>query len=224
MRLPRTLHSLIALIGGLSLSVSASGAIDLLPKELAVHDQAVSVRIVNNGDRAEYVSISLARLLNPGVPLADEKLEPIGETARPALYAFPFRVSLAPGQSKTITLKPLRPVESETVYRLDVKPVVKLLGEARKETAGNIVVNLAFSGLIRQLPANERASVSVTCDADGARINATGNVRYKVTGAEVDGRTLDDFNVYPGVPLPLKGNVVTIPGQPMCSGSPGTAP
>ncbi|MBN3787651.1 hypothetical protein G3N94_12185 [Burkholderia sp. Ac-20353] len=209
----------MTLLAALSCSASAFGAIDLIPKELKVHNKPVSVRIINNGDRAEYVSISLARLLNPGVPLEEEKLEPVGDAAQPTLYAFPFRVSLAPGQSKSITVKPVRAVETETVYRLEVKPVVKVLGESRKQAAGNVVVNLAFSGLVRQLPASERDSISVTCDAQGARVAATGNVRYTVKGAKIDGRELGDFNVYPGVPLPLQGGVVTIPGQPTCNGN-----
>ncbi len=131
-------------------------------------------------------------------------------------------MSLAPGQTKTITLKPLHAVESETVYRLDVKPVLKVLPGEQQKTSGTVVVNLSFSGLVRQLPAKERASLSVTCDASGARLTATGSVRYAVEGARVDGRELDNFNVYPGVPLPLKGHDVTIPGQPVCQGRPGT--
>jgi len=194
------------------------GAIDLLPKEFVVRDQTVSAEIVNNSDHAEYVSISLVRLLNPGVPPDEEKLEPIGEVSQPALYAFPFRVSLAPRQHKTITLKPLRPVDAETVYRLNVRPVIKLIGGERRDLAGSITVSLAFSALVRQLPVDERAEVSVTCDTRGARIVATGSVRYAVKGAIVDGRPVDDFNVYPGVPLPLEGRVVAVPGQPTCRG------
>lgn len=57
----------------------------------------------------------------------------------------------------------------------------------------------------------------MTCDATGARLTATGNVRHTVKGAKVDGHVLDDFNVYPGVPLPLKGRVVSVPGQTACS-------
>jgi len=59
----------------------------------------------------------------------------------------------------------------------------------------------------------------MACDAQGACVAVTGNVRYTVKGAKIDGRELDDFNVYPGVPLPLKGGVVTIPGQPTCNGN-----
>jgi len=207
----------------LLMPVSVLAAIDLIPKEVVVDDQETSVRIVNNGDRPEYVSIALSHLVNPGVPLADEKVVPVGETDQPALYAFPFKVSLAPGQSKTITLKPLRAVDAETVYRLDVKPVLKALAEEQARATGTVLVSLGFSGLVRQLPKAVREGVSMTCDAAGARLTVTGNVRYAVKGAKVDGRELDDFNVYPGVPLPLKGHVVSVPGQTTCSGQGGAS-
>jgi len=211
--------SAFALMIGLLASQSTLGAIDLIPKEVVVHDKATAVQIINNGNRPEYVSISLSRLLNPGVPLEDEKLEPVGEAVKPALYASPFRLSLAPGQTKAITLKPLHPVESETIYRLDVKPVLKVLPDEQHKTSGTVIVNLSFSGLVRQLPAKENASLSVTCDTTGARVAASGSVRYKVEGAEVDGRALDNFNVYPGVPLPLIGHNIEIPGQRVCYGA-----
>ncbi|AOJ96381.1 giant cable pilus chaperone protein [Burkholderia multivorans] len=195
---------------------SVLAAIDLIPKEVVVDGQETAVQIVNNGDRPEYVSISLSRLMNPGVPLAEEKVEPVGESDQPALYAFPFKISLAPGQSKTITLKSLRAVETETVYRLDVKPVLKVSSGEKASATGTVLVSLAFSGLVRQLPNRTRAGLSMTCDATGARLTATGNVRHTVKGAQVDGRVLDDFNVYPGVPLPLKGRVVSVPGQAAC--------
>jgi hypothetical protein len=56
----------------------------------------------------------------------------------------------------------------------------------------------------------------VECEATGARLTATGNVRHRVEGAKVDGQSIDDFNVYPGVPLPVTGHVVENPGHPVC--------
>ncbi|MEK6355261.1 MAG: hypothetical protein V4796_19200 [Burkholderia cenocepacia] len=205
----------------LSVSAPSFAAIDLMPKEVAVDAKVTTVQVVNNGDRPEYVSISLSRLLNPGVPLENERLEPVGESTQPSIYAYPFRMALSPGQTKTITLKPVREVETETVYRLDVKPVVKMLAAEKQAATANIVANLGFSGLVRQLPGKERRTLSVTCEADGARVTATGTVRYPVTGAEAHGHKLDDFNVYPGVPLPVHGRVVKIPGHPACDGGAG---
>ncbi|WZB61377.1 hypothetical protein WJ970_29360 [Achromobacter xylosoxidans] len=85
-------------------SAPASALIDVYPKEIEVRDEAVQVTVSNQGDRPEYVSVSLSRLLNPGVPLRDEKLELIGQTTAPTLYAAPFQMSLSPGQSKRIAL------------------------------------------------------------------------------------------------------------------------
>lgn len=210
-------RALAIAIGCLSIPLPVAGAIDLIPKETVVRDRTVFARVVNNGWHAEYVEISLSRLLNPGVPLKDERLEEVGDSAHPALYAFPFRFSLAPGQTKTITLKPLRPVASETVYRLNVKPVVRMQAERTTATAGSVVISVGFSGLVRQMPEDEREALSVTCAAPGAaRVTATGTVRFTVKGASVDGQPVGDFNVYPGVPLPLNGRVVAIPGHSAC--------
>ncbi|MBN3839066.1 hypothetical protein [Burkholderia sp. Ac-20349] len=203
---------------GLFIPAASFAAIDLMPKEVTVDADTTSVQVVNNGDRPEYVTIALSRLLNPGVPLQDERVEPVAETKHPALYAYPFRMTLAPGQTKTITLKAVRAVETEAVYRLDVQPVIKVLGTEQKKTSANVVVNLGFSGLVRQLPAKPRESLAVECVDEGAMLTATGNVRVRVEGAKVGGHEVDGFNVYPGVPLPLKGHVVVIPGHPTCTG------
>ncbi|WP_175874383.1 hypothetical protein [Burkholderia sp. BCC0397] len=200
----------------LAIPVSASAVIDMLPKEATVEQKSEPITLVNNGDHAEYVTISLSRLLNPGVPLDEERLEPVGDETKPSLYVYPFRVSLAAGQTKIITLKPLRAVDTETVYRLDVQPVIKLLGSERRNTSANVVVSLGFSGLVRQLPPKVREGLDVVCDASGARLTATGTVRYRVEGAQADGHAIDAFNVYPGMPLPLTGRVVEIPGHPAC--------
>ncbi|KVN44504.1 hypothetical protein WT12_23680 [Burkholderia territorii] len=208
----------VVFVGLLIPSASVFAAIDVIPKEVTVETDATSVQVINHGDRPEYVDISLSRLLNPGAPLEEEHLEPVSDAAHPSLYAYPFRMSLAAGQTKTLTLKPLRPVETETVYRLEVKPVVKVLGAEKKTTSASVTVNLAFSGLVRQLPARQRETLAVECGEQGATVTATGNVRSRVEGAKVEGRVLDTFNVYPGVPLPVGGKVVEIPGHSVCRG------
>lgn len=197
----------------------AAATIDLFPKEIVIDSGTTSVQIINNGDRPEYVTISLSRLLNPGVLLKDEKLEPVGEEAQPTLVAFPFKLSLAPGQTKNIVLKPLKAVQHETVYRLDVKPEIKVMTQGRQKATGSVVINLGFSALVRQMPESERAKLSVACDAQGARLTATGTVRYAVKGAKVDGRVTEPFNVYPGVPQTLEGRVVEIPDHSICDGA-----
>jgi len=198
------------------LATSALAHIDVTPKVAVVQGKPTSVHVVNQGDRAEYVSIALSRLLNPGVGTEQERLEPVSQTERPSLYVSPFRLSLAPGQSKTITLKPLADVEQEQVYRLDIKPVVNLLDRGGQGTSGNVVVTLAFSTLVRLLPQSETSELSQRCDAEGAWLAASGNVRYQVKDATADGRPVDPFHVYPGSPILLKGRAVQVPGQPSC--------
>lgn len=196
---------------------TAWAVIDVQPKVLVVHEEPMTMEISNLGERAEYVSISLSRLLNPGVELEVENLEAITQSQNPPLYASPFKVSLRPGQSKTVTLRPLHKVEREQVYRLDIRPVVNPLDSLPQQASGNVVVNLAYSTLVRQLPAREHSALSVHCEGAGARLTASGNVRYQVREARVDGSQLDPFNVYPGVPKWLAGKDIRIPGQPACS-------
>ncbi|WP_414442794.1 hypothetical protein [Burkholderia sp. 22PA0106] len=206
----------VAALAAMAAPIPAAATIDVSPKDAKISDDVTSIRVVNNGSRAEYVSVTLSRLLDPGVPIENEHLEPVGDAARPALYAYPFQMSLAPGQTKTIRLKVMRPVEKETVYRLETRPVVKLLGSDRGTSSAAVVANLAFSSIVRQLPSAAREGLDVTCEASGARLSATGNVHARVEGAEVDGQRLEAFNVYPDVPRLLAGAVVTVPGHPAC--------
>jgi len=214
MRFP--LFAALLMLPVLAIPAPAFALIDISPKESVVRDKAITVRVINKGDRPEYVSISLSRLLNPGVEQGSERLEPITLMIKPALYAFPFRITLAPGQSKTVTLKPLRDVKQEQVYRLDVKPVIRVNEADDRATTGNVVISLSFSGLVRQLPDVEKPQLSVTCESTGALLTASGNVRYPVEGVKVDGATVIPFNVYPGEPKLLKGKSISIPGQPAC--------
>nr|WP_244109091.1 hypothetical protein [Burkholderia anthina] len=209
----------VACVVALAVPVSAAAAIDMMPKDITLKSEVTTVQVINNGDHAEYVSVSLSRLLNPGVPLESERLEPVGDIGQPSIYAYPFRMALAQGQTKTITIKTLRPVETETVYRLDVKPETKVLGTGQTKPSASIVANLAFSGIVRQLPSKTRSTLAVTCEASGARLTATGNVHYLVEGAKADGQSLEAFNVYPGTPLPVSGHTVEIPGHTVCNGA-----
>lgn len=209
----------LVLLSWLASATPAFAHIDVIPKLAVVQGKPASVQIVNQGDRAEYVSIALSRLINPGVELEQERLEPVAQTEQPSLYVYPFRLSLAPGQSKTITLKPLADVEQEQVYRLDIKPVVNPLAPGQQGTSGNVVVTLAFSTLVRQLPQSETSRLSMRCEADGALLTAAGNVRFQVKDAIVDGRSADPFHVYPGTPILMKGHEIKVPDQPPCQPS-----
>lgn len=193
--------------------------IDLKPKIIEVQpEETTSVTIVNKSDHVEFVSVALSRLLNPGVAYEDEKLEAVGLSRHPQLYAYPFRLSLAPGQSKKITLKPLAAVQQEAVYRLEVKPVTALKGQAGVQVTGGVAVNLSFSALVRQLPPKQTRSIASVCTASGVTLSASGSVRYAVKGLTVGGVDRDEFNVYPGTPQVVTGQPVTLDGKVLCRG------
>ena len=210
---------LVFILCGLALASPASALINVTPSVTEVWDKPVTLDISNDGDRPEFVSISLSRLLNPGVEFADERMEAIVQVTQPKLYATPFKLMLAPGQSKKITIKPLLPVAEEQVYRIDIKPVVNLIDPKLSSVAGNVVVNLAYSSLVRHLPEKETSTLAVKCEADGARIFASGTTRFHVQDVTVDGKPSEPFNVYPGVPLLVKGTSIKAPKQPVCTGS-----
>lgn len=200
-------------------SYPAWAVIDLKPKIIEVQPgESTAVTIINKSDHMEFVSVALSRLLNPGVPYEDEKLEAVGLSRNPQLYAYPFRLSLAPGQSKKITLKPLAAVEQETVYRLDVKPATAMKGQAEAQIAGGVAVNLSFSALVRQLPQKQTRSIASTCTARGVTLSASGSVRTKVKALTVDGEKRDEFNVYPGTPKEVMGQRISLDGKVLCQG------
>lgn len=199
-------------------SCQAGAVIDVLPKLIEVKDtQPITVNIVNKSEHTEYVSVTLSRLLNPGVPYEQEQLEPVGMSREPQLYAYPFRLSLAQGQSKTIVLKPLNAVDKETVYRLDIKPVMALSGEPHVKTVAGVAISLSFSTLVRQLPAKQSSDIAISCREQGVMLTATGTVRYKVESVTKDGKAVDAFNVYPGTPVVVAGRDIAIAGKKLCS-------
>lgn len=202
----------------LVLAGPAAATIDLLPKMIEVQpEESGTVKIINNSDHAEFVSITLSRLLNPGVPYEEEKQEAVSMAREPHLYAYPFRLSLSPGQSKDIVLKPLATVSQEEVYRLDVKPVTAIVGNTSESVNGGVAINLSFSALVRQLPETQNSKMSVSCLPDGVMLSASGTSRYTVKGLNIDGAARDDFNIYPGTPLSFTGHTIIFEGKVLCS-------
>lgn len=195
----------------------ARAAIDLLPKLAVVQGSAPGVvTITNRSDHPEFVTVSLSRLLNPGVAWRDERLEPVGLSRSPSLYAWPLRLSLAQGQSKNITLQPLQQVLQESVWRLEVSPVTALSGQGSPALAGGVAVNLRFSALVRQLPQKQTESLNSACSVGNVTFTATGTLRYPVHGLTLNGAPVDDFNVYPGTPITLVGQRAAINGRKVC--------
>ncbi|WP_456311375.1 hypothetical protein [Serratia proteamaculans] len=211
--LKATLSVLVMLI-----SYQAGAVIDLMPKLIEVKGKELtSVNIINKSDHEEFVTVALSRLLNPGVPFDQEKLEPVGMSRDPQLYAYPFRLSLGKGQSKTVVLKPLTVVKQEAVYRLYVKPAMALSGTSEGQTtAAGVAVSLSFSALVRVLPDKQIREITTSCTAQGVTLTAVGTIRYPVKGMKVEGTVLDEFNVYPGTPIVITGHDIDIDGKRVC--------
>lgn len=211
------MHKRLIVLSLLLGSAPAWAAIDLLPKLAVVQGNTPGVvTITNRSDHPEFVTVSLSRLLNPGVAWREERLEPVGQAHNPSLYVWPLRLSLAQGQSKNITLQPLQQVRQESVWRLEVSPVTALSGQDSPALAGGVAVNLRFSALVRQLPQKQTESLSSACSGGSITFTATGTLRYPVHGLTLNGAPAGDFNVYPGTPITLAGQHAAINGRKVC--------
>ncbi|CAM4094099.1 hypothetical protein [Serratia silvae] len=212
----RSLIILLACLGGAYLSDSTA-AIDISPKRIELQgDTAQTITISNNGDRMEYVTIMTELLTNPGVPFIDEQRIPLGSLYQPTLYAAPFKLTLSPQQQKVITLRPLKNVDSETVYRLNIRPVVQFQGTAAERPAASIAVNLSFSALIRQQPKQQKRQLDVQCESEGVLLTASGNVHVALKAVQIDAKAPADINIYPGTPQRLQGRHIILPGYGNC--------
>ena len=72
------------------------------------------------------------------------------------------------------------------------------------------------SSLVRHLPEKETSTLTIKCEADGARFFASGTTRFHVKEVTVDGKPSEPFNVYPGVPILVKGAKIKVPQQAEC--------
>lgn len=214
----RSLIILLACLGGAYLSGSTvDAAIDISPKRIELQgDAAQTITISNNGDRMEYVTIATELLTNPGVPFIDEQRIPLGSIRQPTLYAAPFKLTLSPQQQKVITLRPLKNVDNETVYRLNIRPVVQFQGTATDRPTANIAVNLSFSALIRQQPEQQKRQLDIQCENEGVLLTASGNVHVALKAIQADGNAPADINIYPGTPQRLQGRHIILPGYGSC--------
>ncbi|CNB98589.1 alpha-related fimbriae chaperone 1 [Yersinia intermedia] len=192
-------------------------AIDISPKRIELRgDVPQTITVSNNSDRIEYVTIATELVTNPGVHFSKEQRIPMGLIRQPTLYASPFKLILRPQQHKVITLRPLKSVASETVYRLNVRPIVQLQGTSGERLASGIAVNLSFSAIIRQRPDHEKVRLDIQCEHGGVLLIATGNVHLALKGIQADGLPVADINLYPGTPQRLPGKQVTLPGYGSC--------
>lgn len=193
-----------------------SGYVDLEQKIIVIDKAETLVTITNRGDRTEFIQLSLAQLINPGVPVEDEKRVPLTDIASPVIYAFPLKMTLQPGQSKPVFLRRLKSVTQEEVYRLIVAPKIRLKKTPDEDVGTGVVLNIGYQALVRLLPEQRQESFSVVCLADGGEIKATGNVRYSMKEMYIAGQPVAHFNVYPDVPHPFKGKPLRYKNKDYC--------
>lgn len=197
--------TLVILFSSAPLVVGAS--IDINPKILEVKDKVSIVHVINSGDTPEFVEITLSLIENPGVPPEHERRTQMGIVKSPELYAAPFKLTLAPRQSKVVKLYTIISPKVEKAYRLSVIPQHKI---SIKDTLTNIVfVSLGYDALVRHLPSKQIEAWRFKCSGPEINLEATGTVRISFVDVLQDGLRVDDFNVYPDSPRVFKAKKLT---------------
>ncbi|MBO1016337.1 pilus assembly protein [Achromobacter sp. SD115] len=182
----------------------ADGELMVMPARLKVfngHEYGVTVR--NVGDAPLYLSISLLKVMNPGQQ-PEEKV-PLSQLEHPSVLANTDKLTLGPGQSRSIGLKSLAVPVSEEMYRLYIVPVKAMhVDEAPQDKiTAPMSVAIAYGVLIQHMPppANQRASWSHRCEKEGVTLENTGNVRIFLSDVSSPGnkQERDQMALYPGI-------------------------
>ena len=207
MKLPTILLSLILL--GSSLA-QAEGELMVMPASLKVynnHEHTVNVK--NLGDAPLYLSISLQKVLNPGI--SPEIKQPLSAQTHPEMLASPDKLTLGPGQSRTISLKSLVEPQAESLYRLYIVPVRSMAVEGAPEDkiTAPMSVSIGYGVLLRHMPppAKQQTGWSHRCTGDGVTLENTGNVSVQLSELEIAGRKQSKVKValFPGTPQHFAG-------------------
>lgn len=166
-----------------SLSASAGPQLMVTPVSLKVfnqHPQRVTVR--NTGDAPLYLSISLAKVNNPGEVQEHKTL--ISQLPHPELIATPNKLTLGPNQSRDILLTSLKEPGSETIYRLYVLPVksLNISGTSDDKITAPMTLSVGYGVLIRHLPApaNQHSALAHRCGANEITLLNSGNVSLRL--------------------------------------------
>ena len=202
MKLSTFLLSLIWL--GSSLA-QAEGELMVMPATLKVYNNHEhSVNVKNLGDAPLYLSISLQKVMNPGV--SPEIKQPLSALTHPGMLASPDKLTLGPGQSRAISLKSLIEPEAETLYRLYIVPVRAMQVEQAPEDkiTAPMSVAIGYGVLLRHMPppAKQKTDWTYHCKNDGVTLESTGNVSVQLTALEGAGIKLPKAKValFPGTP------------------------
>ncbi|WET16398.1 pilus assembly protein [Yersinia intermedia] len=210
MKKTHLLLSLLACLSGSPINASAGPQLMVTPISIKVfnqHEQRISVR--NTGDAPLYLSISLAKVDNPGE--AQERKTLISQLQHPELMATPNKLTLGPNQSRDILLTSLQEPANETVYRLYVVPVKSLefSGTTDDKITAPVTLSVGYGVLIRHLPApaNQRTALEHRCGANEITLINGGNTRLllsQIKAASANNALTDVLALFPGTPQTLK--------------------
>lgn len=195
---------LIGLLIAIARPAFAEGELMVMPAATRVystHEQNVTVK--NVGDAPLYLSISLQKVMNPGV--TPEKKISLGQLDNPGMIASPDKLTLGPNQTRQIVLKSLMELAQEELYRLYVVPVrsLKVDDAPQDKITAPMSVAIGYGVLVRHLPppAKLRTGWTHRCENDGITLESTGNVRAVLTDVTYDGaKQPQTVAVFPGTP------------------------
>ncbi|AJY15836.1 pilus assembly protein [Burkholderia multivorans] len=202
---PTGMLSLLAgLLAAVAIPAFAAGELMVTPATTRVvseHDQRVTVK--NMGDEPMYLSISVQKVMNPGIT-PEQKVD-LGDLEQPGLIASPDKLTLGPNQSRQITLQSLTEVPHEELYRLYIIPVKSLkVDEAPKDKiTAPLSVSIGYGVLVRHLPKplKQHAAWTHRCENGGITLESTGTVRSVFHDVTVgDGQPAQTVAVFPGMP------------------------
>ncbi|WGY72878.1 pilus assembly protein [Burkholderia cepacia] len=199
---------------GASQAVNAEGELMVLPattKVFNTHEQKVTVK--NRGDEPLYLNISVQKVTNPGQ--TPEKKVALGELEHPGVLASPDKLTLGPGQTRSIVLKSLMEPGKEELYRLYVVPVrsLKVDSAPQDKITAPMSVAIGYGVLVRHMPApgRQRAGWTYRCEDGGLTLENTGNIRQVLTDVVYDKtKPAQTLAVFPGTPRHFSTRSMTL--------------
>ena len=192
----------------------AEGELMVMPATLKVYNNHEhSVNVKNLGDEPLYLSISLQKVMNPGI--SPEIKQPLSALTHPGMLASPDKLTLGPGQSRAINLKSLVEPEAETLYRLYIVPVRSMQVEQAPEDkiTAPMSVAIGYGVLVRHMPppAKQQTGWTHRCTGDGVTLENTGNISLQLSELESVGSKQPKTKValFPGTPQHFVGKRFT---------------
>ncbi|WP_321852131.1 pilus assembly protein [Burkholderia diffusa] len=215
----------LSLLFGLVMAASqfahAEGELMVMPVSTQVfnaHEQSVTVK--NMGDAPLYLNINVQKVTNPGV--TPENKVNLGEVARPGMLASPDKLTLGPGQTRSIMLKSLGEPELEELYRLYILPVrsLKVDNAPDDKITAPMSVAIGYGVLVRHMPApgKQKSAWTHRCENGGLTLENTGNIRQIFTDVVYDkAKPAQTLAVFPGTPqhFPSKHMTLRVDEKPV---------